>query len=144
MPVALAVSPGATAEVVAAYATLESATLGGCRDVDDGTDIEELSAYALAERVLGEVVSAELRQVLELEVARRLEMASCRLGDVLRFAEADLDGAVTIALRRPELGHEARANLDGGRASQAALPIEELDGAQFASEKSFNCHGATA
>ena len=86
----------------------------------------------------------ELGEVAKLEIAGGAKVAGLGLVELWVVLEADLDGAVAVAVVRPNVRHEAGANFDGGCAAKPSLFVEHLHGAELSAEESFNRHGVTA
>ena len=90
----------------------------------------------------GEVVDAQLGEVLLRRTARGLEVAELRLVQTrgLGLTERDLHGRVAVALGRPELHDATRSGLDDAHRYDPVRIVEDLGHAELSAQNPFLRH----
>src|SRR5205085_2461133 len=111
LAVGLTVRPRTTLEAVPLDDAGEALALRGADDVDHLADLEHRGVAPIADRDLA-AVGAQLAQVAQRRGLRLVEVSTLRRGQLLRLAEADLDGLVAVLLLRPDLGDITRSSFD--------------------------------
>ena len=137
-----------TTETVTLHDASGALALAGAGDVDEIGLGEHVSSDLLAQGVFGGVGGAQLDEVTSRGHTSLLEVASLRLGDVLRLdgPVAKLDGGVAISLGRAHLSDDTRSGLDDGHGNEPIVLVPQLGhaelGAQHALDSAFIGHGA--
>src|SRR5690606_14749032 len=121
------------AEVVALHDTGEALALARADDVDLGPGLEDLDRELLADRVLGGVGRADLRDMTARRDAGLLEVAGERLGDLagIDLTGGELHGAIAVHLRGAQLGHDVGGDLDDGHRNETVVLIPDLRHAEL-------------
>src|SRR5690606_20304996 len=123
-----AVAGGEAAEAVALHRTGEALALAHGRDVDLVAVGEEVGLELLADRVLGDVVEAELDETGPGLDAGLLELAQLGLADLggLLRAEGDLESGVAVSLVGLHLHDPAGLDPQDGHGDNAVVLVPDL------------------
>src|SRR2546430_1889020 len=102
-------------------------------DVAQRACVEHVRTEFLADLIAIQSIGPQLDEMPARSDVGRLEMAGDRLGDLPRVDRpvGELDGAVAVLLRRPDLGDDAWPGLDDGNRHDPVVLVENLGHAEL-------------
>ena len=129
-------------EVVALHRAGEALALADRGDIDALAGVEEVGAEHLADFETGEVVDAELGEVLHRRRVGLLQVTELGLREPLRLrvTEGELHRGVAVALRGLELDDATRPGFDHRHRDDAVVVVPDLGHAELAPEDALGSH----